>query len=332
MSTRFIPGGASEPEPRALEAQQALLVDALRRAGGKPVSYAELRAAGIELPASVVSELELAGLPIERCLGGAHGERRLVGVRLAELPGGPIERAAEPAQERAPAPAQERAPESERVASAPISADGWSPLRVYRTSPLAEVAGGARALSMSIARHARKPPVHMSRLVAPVALGVAVAIVAVLVLTGVGGGATRPTAAVKHGSKPKPQIAATSAPVTTHAAAAPTATIPTTPVSPALATQLESQGHSLLDSGRYSTAVPVLRRAVAATGKQQSACLEPASSDCLTYAYALYDLGRALQLSGHSSAAVPVLEARLQIDNQRPVVAAELQLARQQAG
>ena len=42
--------------------QQKLVLDALRRAAGDPVSYAELRAAGIDLPASVVSELELAGV------------------------------------------------------------------------------------------------------------------------------------------------------------------------------------------------------------------------------------------------------------------------------
>ena len=30
---------------------------------------------------------------------------------------------------------------------------------------------------------------------------------------------------------------------------------------------------------------------------------------CLTYAYALYDLGRALRLSGDPTAAVPILEA-----------------------
>jgi hypothetical protein len=67
-----------------LEAQQATLIGALRRAGGRPVSYAELRDAGVELPASVVSELEMAGAPIERCFGGAHGERHVIGVRLAE--------------------------------------------------------------------------------------------------------------------------------------------------------------------------------------------------------------------------------------------------------
>ncbi|TMM00699.1 MAG: hypothetical protein E6G05_11010 [Actinobacteria bacterium] len=57
---------------------------------------------------------------------------------------------------------------------------------------------------------------------------------------------------------------------------------------------------------------------------QLNDCLEPTSDTCLTYAYALYDLGRALELNGEASAAVPVLEKRLQIDNQRDIVAAEL--------
>ena len=104
---------------------------------------------------------------------------------------------------------------------------------------------------------------------------------------------------------------------------------PTVPVSPALATELEAQGHSLLEAGRYGDAVPVLKRAVLATGETLGACLEPANSTCLTYAYALYDLGRAERLNGEPQAAVPILERRLQIDNQRSTVGAELQLARQ---
>jgi hypothetical protein len=103
-------------------------------------------------------------------------------------------------------------------------------------------------------------------------------------------------------------------------------------VSPALANNLEAQGHDLLVAGSYSDAVPVLERALAATGERPGSCLEPSTDVCFTYAYALYDLARALRLSGQASAAVPVLERRLAIDNQRPVVAAELALARQQAG
>src|SRR5579875_1364903 len=53
-----------------LDEQQELVVELLRRARGAPVTYASLRDAGIELPASVISELELAGWPIERCRPG----------------------------------------------------------------------------------------------------------------------------------------------------------------------------------------------------------------------------------------------------------------------
>jgi hypothetical protein len=107
---------------------------------------------------------------------------------------------------------------------------------------------------------------------------------------------------------------------------------PPTPVSSTLATELDARGHELLLAGRYLNAVPVLRRAMLATGQQLGQCLEPATNACLTYAYALYDLGRALRLGGDPGDAVPILEHRLEIDNQRPTVAAELVLARQQAG
>jgi len=68
--------------------------------------------------------------------------------------------------------------------------------------------------------------------------------------------------------------------------------------------------------GNYNTAIPVLRQAVAAA--------TPAS---LTYAYALYDLGRSLRLAGDPRAAVPILWRRLQIPNQTGVVRSELALA-----
>ena len=78
--------------------------------------------------------------------------------------------------------------------------------------------------------------------------------------------------------------------------------------------------------------MPILERAVNATGERLANCVQPSSSACLTYAYALYDLGRALTLSGRPASAVPVLESRLRIDNQQTVVAAELTLARREAG
>jgi tetratricopeptide (TPR) repeat protein len=105
-----------------------------------------------------------------------------------------------------------------------------------------------------------------------------------------------------------------------------------TVVSPALAAQLEAQGHEMVQTGQYAQAIAVLRRALAATGASLSGCVQPTGETCLTYAYALYDLGRALRLNGSAAQAVGVLEHRLQIENQRPVVVEELASARRQLG
>ena len=73
--------------------------------------------------------------------------------------------------------------------------------------------------------------------------------------------------------------------------------------------------------GAYPAAIPVLRQAVAA-----------AAPGSLTYAYALFDLGRSLRLAGQPAAAVPVLEQRLRIPDQSGVVRHELKLALAEAG
>ena len=367
-------------------------MSALRRAGGEPVSYEELRETGIELPATVISELELAGVRIERCHHGIRGRRRVVGVRLVMPEAGPQpepppEPEPEPEPEPAPGPEQSPSPDGGRartVAAARMPASPWSPIRVYRASAPSALASHALAWVTSVGQRTRtartrtlalRTPKTLAsrtprmptartpsmRMLAPVALVVAAVIFAVLVLTGASGGSVHR----RHPNAARPRTAAharsASRTVTssTHTASSPTASSPTassptassptattpttatttttpsvppTPVSPALATQLETQGHTLLENGQYVGAVPVLRRALGATGEQTGSCLEPSSSACLTYAYALYDLGRALRLSGNSAAAVPVLEARLQIDNQRATVAGELQAARAQAG
>jgi hypothetical protein len=101
-------------------------------------------------------------------------------------------------------------------------------------------------------------------------------------------------------------------------------------VSPTKAAQVQRAGHQLLAQNDFAGAIRAMRTAIAASGQSLSGCRVPATGACLTYAYALYDLGRALRLAGRPAAAVGVLEARLQIDNQRPVVANELGLARAQ--
>jgi predicted Zn-dependent protease len=74
-------------------------------------------------------------------------------------------------------------------------------------------------------------------------------------------------------------------------------------------------------SGDYQAAIGTLNRAVAA-----------APRGSLTYAYALYDLGRSLLLSGNPQAAIPILQQRLQIPNQTATVQALLNQAEQAAG
>lgn len=76
----------------------------------------------------------------------------------------------------------------------------------------------------------------------------------------------------------------------------------------------------MLDSN-YAAAIPVLRQAVAA-----------AAPGSLTYAYALYDLGRSLRLAGDPKDAATVLYQRLQIPNQTDAVRLQLQLALQALG
>lgn len=102
--------------------------------------------------------------------------------------------------------------------------------------------------------------------------------------------------------------------------AAPQPTVAATPP-PAQGTVLEAEGHQLMVGGNYQSAIPVLRQAVAST---------PRSS--ITYAYALYDLGRSLRLAGDPRAAVTVLWQRLQIPNQTGVVKSELALALEALG
>ena len=63
-----------------VETQHRLALEQLRRAGEQPVSFAALRAAGLDSPAAVISELELNGYAIERM----YEDGRLVGLRLIE--------------------------------------------------------------------------------------------------------------------------------------------------------------------------------------------------------------------------------------------------------
>jgi tRNA A-37 threonylcarbamoyl transferase component Bud32 len=91
----------------------------------------------------------------------------------------------------------------------------------------------------------------------------------------------------------------------------------------ALGAQLNAQGYSLIQQGRYADAIPLLQRAVNSF---------PDGSGDINYAYALFNLGHALRLAGQPQAAIPILEQRLQIPDQNGIVANELALARRDAG
>ena len=327
MSTRFFSGeqrgrGAPRSHPPARESQQALLLRLLREADGETVSYRRLRDAGIELPASVVSELELAGFPIEHRYEGAEGSPRRPGVRLnpALDPERPALQAItsnlpQSAKPRAASAGQRSTPGAlPRRLTAPF-ATGLTGLSGKRPT----VPAGIRVGVPSLGRWSELRP--SARVLAPIAvIGAVIVVIAVVVIALQSPRVSSHHVARHHVRKPQSRSTA----VLARVPQPPTQQQPATPVSPTLATDFEAQGHDLLQSGEYGTAVPMLRRAIAATGEQVGDCLEPASETCLTYAYALYDLGRALELQGDPGAALPVLQQRLQIDNQRDVVAAEL--------
>lgn len=85
--------------------------------------------------------------------------------------------------------------------------------------------------------------------------------------------------------------------------------------------RLNDEGYALMQQGRHEAAMPKLRAAVDAL----------AGSGRIEYAYALYNLGRSLRIAGRPEEAVPLLERRLEIPNQRGTVRRELELAREQS-
>jgi hypothetical protein len=326
------PGGSARP----LDEQQARLVDRLRAAHGAPVSFDELRSEGIENPATLCYELEVGGLRIARVhRPRASGRASPVGVRLDPDSG------EQPPQ---PLPAPPRR-ELGRIttASAGLISRRLRAATARGFTSRSHARGAIKAqMRVGVAAHPVRP--WMVALV--LALGGAGA---TLALTHHGGGpqttlatnpsrvpAPRAASPARHRAAPRtsttPHRAAPKAPSPVGPSQPSAGSIPQaqTPSSPAAAAQLQAEGHQLLGQGRYAGAVSHLRAALATSDQSLNRCTEPATQACLTYAYALYDLGRALRLDGHPSAAVPVLSERLRIDNQRPTVQYELDLAREQ--
>ncbi len=319
-----------------LDQQQALLLHLLRDADGSPVSFATLQQAGVEFPASVACELELSGAPIEHCeIGSRPGERR---ARLPAL------RMREPSTSAVAATEAPSRPGRVRARAGALAA--LAILIAAVGVALAATGGHSRGrperLRASAETHAGATPragVQTSRAKAG---GRA----ARTGSTGTGStrtgaartGATR-TGAARTGAARSGRTARASKGTNRSAAGAAAQRAPageasqrqSSIVSSSRAAALEAEGHSLLLEGRSQEAVPLLRAALAATGQSLSSCLTPVSESCLTYAYALYDLGRALQLSGDPTEAVKILARRLKIENQRQVVEAALAQARASA-
>lgn len=90
----------------------------------------------------------------------------------------------------------------------------------------------------------------------------------------------------------------------------------------ALASSLNEEGFAMIEAGDYEDAVPVPEEAIRNF---------PPGTEDLNYAYALFNLGNALRLSGRPEEAIPVLEQRLEIPNQTEAVRSELAAARSEA-
>jgi eukaryotic-like serine/threonine-protein kinase len=124
---------------------------------------------------------------------------------------------------------------------------------------------------------------------------------------------------VHHASAPQSVAGATTSTTSSSSTASTPSTA--TPTPPQSAEQLQLTGYQEMLDGDYSKAIPTLRKALSA-----------AAPGSLTFAYGLYNLGKALLLSGDAADAVPILEARAKIPDQTAVVMQTLNQALAAAG
>jgi tetratricopeptide (TPR) repeat protein len=138
------------------------------------------------------------------------------------------------------------------------------------------------------------------------------------------GGRTATSQAASH-AKPKTKPKS-SAPATTQTQAQVQPAAPSTQTRSDDPVALNNQGYALILQGKAPDAVAPLQRSVDAFRAQQR-------TGEIDYAYALYNLGNALRLTGQPSAAIPYLEERLRISNyKRGVVKKELKTAQALVG
>ncbi|MDX6665942.1 MAG: eukaryotic-like serine/threonine-protein kinase [Solirubrobacteraceae bacterium] len=158
----------------------------------------------------------------------------------------------------------------------------------------------------------RRPPrSSRARLLAVAAVFALLAGVAIAALAGGGNPGKRAAAVSRASTAAHRRTVATAPPATTPAAAG----------APADAAAIEQRAHAALAGGDY-------QGAIAALGGLVQRCDVQITDPC---AWAWFDLGAALRRAGNPSAAIPVLEHRLQNPDQRAAVQSELDQARAQA-
>jgi len=226
-------------------------------------------------------------------------------------------------------------PQQRPVSAAALVAELRESLRVPARPPVHRTAGPEWHERPRFARESTPPPVPTPPGPGRRRLWRALSIAAlVVVCLGLGAGAALITDNGNDGGEQGRRQAKRPTPLAHARAAAPTpapraAAVPpataTTPAVPASDTRtpsaLNNAGFAMLPDDP-ADAVPLLRRAV--DGFRAS----KATSD-VDYAYALYNLGWALNLTGRHSEAIPYLEERLRIsDFKRDVVEQELRTAK----
>ena len=313
----------SLPLVRPLDEEQARLVEILAAARGSEVSFDELRRRGIENPAVLAYELEIAGLPIAHVQRQRAGGRpSVVGLRLDATQ--PLE---------VPPSERPRHPQPPTASAAAGAAGATGAARADRAAKV-----GPRG--RPAAPPAPRPPRDFASWIAT---GVAVLVLLIIVValasgTGSGSGTGRHSTGALSGangnqSGSSPAAAKPSVQPATparHKASRHTHTAPTPPPPPPLsrAAQLQQSGHLLLAEGRYAAAISELRASLSAGGESATNCSEPTTPGCLAYAETLYDLGRALRLDNANAAAGAVLRERARINSQRSAVQHEIALNR----
>jgi serine/threonine-protein kinase len=184
------------------------------------------------------------------------------------------------------------------------------PIRTFGGKP-AERSGPSRGLIAGLA-----------------ALALAIAAVVLVAALSSGGSDNKPasssTPAKQKTTAQKPKQQSTSQAQATAPSQTTPAPTSNTPADPAEGARLDAQGFQLIQQGKYADAVPIERKAVASF---------PSNSTSTNYAYALFNLGTALNRSGHPQEAIPYLQKRLSFSNdRRDVVEKELKAAQNSAG